>query len=660
MGDRSAMWSRAAWSGAMVAMTAAMAAACGGAPESPTAGDAPAPGEAVQPLGPGQACVTIQRTGGSGLVADAELRADAPDANLGARTSFLTGNAPAQRVSLLQFDLASIPANATIDSATVTLWEQRNLGAAIIDVHRATAAWSEATATWNSFQNAYDPSVTASFSNGGAGHVGPVSFDLTSLVQAFHEGTPNHGVALVSTTDTTWTSSEGASVSKRPSMQVCYTQPVCPGAPDGTPCDDGNACTHIDTCQGGACTGKNALSFTQLEGRTGFNCGVASSGAAYCWGHEATGELGNGDVATHRASPTLVSGGLVFTQVSTSGDYSSSYVHACGLTPAGAAYCWGDNVFGELGDGTTQSTTVPVPVTGGHVFTSISAGSLFTCGVTASGTAYCWGDNTRGELGNGVVGGKSLVPVAVQGAQFTSISAGGAYYPFACGVTLSGQVVCWGNNAWGTLGDGTQDNAATPIPIASAGTFTQVSAGYYTACAVAVNGDAYCWGNGKSGELGQVPLPDSCIFGPNTCSTTPTLIPGGVQLTQVSVGAGHVCGTDAAGAAHCWGDGSDGALGDGSNASHPTPSLVAGGHVFSSVSAGAFHTCGIAQGGAAWCWGYDGDGALGRGTFGGSSAVPVAVVANDDIDCTGDACHSPGTCAPATGVCSTPPNGACP
>lgn len=650
MGNRTIKSVGAACSG----MMAMIAAACAGAPEAPPEREG-APGAATEALS--QTCVTIQRTGSAGQVADTKLRSDEPTTNAGARTTFVTGNA-ATRTCLVQFDLSSIPANATIDSATVTLWDWINLGSGAVDAHRVTAAWSEGTVTWNSFQNAYDPAIAASFSNGSAGSA--VSFDLTTLVQSWYAGAPNNGIALTSTADTTWRSSEWTTVSERPSIRVCYTPLVCPGAPDGTPCDDGDACTNVDTCQNGVCTGKNAVTFTQMESHARFTCGVAPSGDAYCWGREGSGELGNGDLATRRAYPTLVSGGITFAQVSSAGDYSATYMHACGITPAGAAYCWGDNTFGQLGDGTTQSTTVPVPVTGGHVFTAISAGPLFTCGLTSSGAAWCWGDNTRGQLGTGSFGGKSQVPVAVQGATFSSIAAGGAYYPFACGVTLAGQAVCWGNNAWGTLGTGTHNDAATPVPIASASTFSQVSAGNYHACGLATNGDVYCWGNGTSGTLGTMTLPDTCIFGPNTCSLNPMLIPGGITFTSVSSGASHVCGRAANGNAYCWGDGTDGALGDGTHTSRPTPAPVAGGHLFSSVQAGVFHTCGIAQDGAAWCWGYDGDGALGRGNFGGNSAVPVAVLATSDLACTGDACHSPGTCAPATGVCSMPLNGACP
>jgi uncharacterized repeat protein (TIGR01451 family) len=182
-----------------------------------------------------ETCVTLRR-GLGGVVADAPLRSDQPSTNLGAQVTLVTGNAPQQRASLLRFDLATIPAGATITSATLTLNELLNSGAATVNVYRATAAWSESTVTWASFNNAYDTSTTyASFSNGGSGFTGAINSNLTSLVQQWVAGTPNYGMTLVTPTSTvsTFGSSENSTATSRPTLKVCYMPPVC-GTPSST------------------------------------------------------------------------------------------------------------------------------------------------------------------------------------------------------------------------------------------------------------------------------------------------------------------------------------------------------------------------------------------------------------------------------------------
>jgi hypothetical protein len=167
-------------------------------------------------------CTTIRR-GGAGNVADTKLRADQPNTNFGALNTFVTGDRVTGRTDLLQFDLTSIPAGKTITSATVTMTEILNSGPSTIAVHQATSAWSESTVTWNSFGNGFASAVETSFSNGGAGYTGPVSFDIAPLVQAWTSGAvTNNGVVLNATTNSTWSSSEEAVAAHRPSIDVCY------------------------------------------------------------------------------------------------------------------------------------------------------------------------------------------------------------------------------------------------------------------------------------------------------------------------------------------------------------------------------------------------------------------------------------------------------
>src|SRR5216117_3244304 len=186
---------------------------------------------------------------------------------------------------------------------------------------------------------------------------------------------------------------------------------------------------------------------------------------------------------------------------------------ACGVTTGGAAYCWGPNGYGELGNGTTTSSAIPVAVSGGLSFATVSANFESTCGVTTGGAAYCWGVNQQGELGNGSTTGPQ-----------TCVNIGESY---PCSLT--------------------------PVAVSGGLSFATVSAGYLHACGVTTGGAAYCWGYNYDGELGNGSNtgPQVCAYEP--CSTTPVAVSGGLSFATVSAGGGFTCGVTTGGAAYCWG-----------------------------------------------------------------------------------------------------------
>jgi alpha-tubulin suppressor-like RCC1 family protein len=356
------------------------------------------------------------------------------------------------------------------------------------------------------------------------------------------------------------------------------------------------------------------VTFTSVSAGENHGCGVTTAGAAYCWGLNGSGQLGDGTTAISTV-PVAVSGGHTFASISEDGGS-----HSCGVTTAGAAYCWGDNNSGQLGNGTNTSSNVPVAVSGGHTFASVRAGgaggATHSCGVTTAGAAYCWGFNTSGELGDGT-NTQSNVPVAVSGGHiFASVS---VYVYHSCGVTTVGVAYCWGDNSAFQLGGGsTNTNSSVPVAVSGGHTFASLGAGGgFHSCGVTTTGEAYCWGHNIYGQLGD--------GGTNTNSSVPLAISGGHAFASMSGGLYHSCGVTTSGAAYCWGANYYGQLGDGNtNTTSSVPVAVSGGHTFASASAGAAHSCGVTTTGAAYCWGFNGLGRLGNGTETDSS-VPVAV-----------------------------------
>jgi alpha-tubulin suppressor-like RCC1 family protein len=252
------------------------------------------------------------------------------------------------------------------------------------------------------------------------------------------------------------------------------------------------------------------LRFRQVSAGDLYTCGVTTDNQAYCWGINNSGQLGDGTGGggLFRIRPTRVVGGLTFRQV------SAGEGHTCGVTTGNLAYCWGANQSGQLGNGTRTGpqrcpqlifgdiacSTRPVRVAGGLAFRQVSAGGGDTCGVTTSNVAYCWGDNSYGGLGDGTTTSR-LRPVRVAGGlTFRNVSAGQLH---TCGVTTTDVAWCWGDNGFGELGDGTRTSRLRPVRVVGGFAFRQVSAGDGHTCGVTTSNVAYCWGDNSYGGLGD-------------------------------------------------------------------------------------------------------------------------------------------------------------
>jgi alpha-tubulin suppressor-like RCC1 family protein len=357
------------------------------------------------------------------------------------------------------------------------------------------------------------------------------------------------------------------------------------------------------------------LSFRQISAGTFHSCGVTTDNLAYCWGQDASGELGDGTQPANGFSskPIPVAGGLHFVQV------SAGYYYSCGVTTDQRAYCWGENVYGKLGDGTNTRRLTPVAVIGGHRFRQVDAGLFHTCGLTPSDEAFCWGYNRYGQLGDGSEFNQRQRPVRVAGGlTFRRVIAGGIH---TCGVTTGFRAYCWGNGSHGQIGDGKTYLRRTPRLVTGGLSFRQVHAGNTHSCGLTTENRAYCWGGNDRGQLGD---------GTTIQRLKPVAVSGGLQFNGISPSEVHTCGVTTGSRAYCWGWRHYGQLGDGSQLGDDTPRLspvaVVGGLRFSAVSAGGAHSCGVTTGNAGYCWGQDSAGELGDGSQ-TTTSTPVAVAA---------------------------------
>lgn len=291
------------------------------------------------------------------------------------------------------------------------------------------------------------------------------------------------------------------------------------------------------------------------------------------------------------------------------------WVHGCGLTTDGRAFCWGYGDHGQLGNGQFgSSTTRPTPVVGGQTWSTISADGYSTCGVTTSGEGYCWGYNSEGQLGTGDNTDQDR-PTAVSGGLTFALIDVAPWH--ACGLTTGGAVYCWGSNVAGNLGDGTNSGTSSvPVPVAIPGGAIAISAGERGSCALSSAHDAYCWG------------PAQAVWGSDqydrTGYITPTLVPGGHKFVTVSIGADHAVGLTATGEAWSWG-GRGGAQGVGSNLSDTLPRQVVGGTLYKAAVAGNGLVVALAEDGTLQSWGDGNYGALGDGSGTGWAYSPVVV-----------------------------------
>lgn len=409
------------------------------------------------------------------------------------------------------------------------------------------------------------------------------------------------------------------------------------------------------------------LSATQMSASSYHTCAVqVSTGNVFCWGANFYGQLGDGSVVDRNAPvqvPNL--SGVVMVAA---GD-----THSCALLASpGGVRCWGYNADGRLGDGTANSSSVPVDVSGITNAVAVVAATSHSCALLATGEVVCWGDNTQRQLGNASLADAfSNIPVSVGNTAQAGVSTLAASGSHSCAIS-GGGVMCWGDNNNGQLGDGTGLSNSQPVNVADVDNVVSIGLGYSHGCAVRSDGTARCWGRGFNGELGNgqsetaenyvYPKPITHAFdalgtithfttglkhacavigaavycagdnargqlgdGTQQARTTPVQVSGLTDALQVYTGFEHSCALRSNSTVVCWGANDFGQLGNGLTGDAALPTAVDGLSGIVSLSAGYRHTCAATGSGNVYCWGDNDRGSLGVGVFNGIRNVPMQV-----------------------------------
>ncbi len=318
-------------------------------------------------------------------------------------------------------------------------------------------------------------------------------------------------------------------------------------------------------------------------GGVAVKCVVRASGVVSCWGENGAGNLGDGSQTFRQFPANLAITGVTFAST------ALGTTHGCALTTAGAAYCWGNNGGGAVGDGSTTNRLAPVPVSGTHAFASLAAGPGSTCGVKGDGTVWCWGVH-----GEGATAPRRSAPTQLNmgGRQVTAISVA---LERVCGAVSTGGVMCWTGDIFA---------GAAPTMVNATLRFTALTGGRLHQCGLADDGRAYCWDGNAFGQLG---------VGDRNDKAAPTLVTGGRTFTALDAGLFHTCGLTSGGEIYCWGANTSGQVGSGvipspmgSGGAFDTPQRVAAptGVQFAGMGIGGYTSCGVAStSNQVYCWG---------------------------------------------------------
>jgi alpha-tubulin suppressor-like RCC1 family protein len=290
---------------------------------------------------------------------------------------------------------------------------------------------------------------------------------------------------------------------------------------------------------------------------------------------------------------------------------SAGQYHACAVRADKTMWCWGLNTSGQVGTGTGDVVFLrPAAAGSASDWTRVSAGAAFSCGLNTSGQILCWGANSTGQIGDGT-GVTALTPTPLMGGvtDWISFDSGNNH---SCAIRANGELSCWGTNTRGQIGDGSTTNALQPV-VVSAGPWSQVSVGSELSCAVRADHTLWCWGLNTSKQLGNGLTTNSSLpVQEKTLSTS---------WASVTAGNAFACGVQLDGTRWCWGTNTLGQGGDGTVVALAQPTKIGAESDWTTIDAGDFAACGLRGSGALSCWG---DGSLGQTAQPGNESPGLA------------------------------------
>ncbi|HQY65355.1 MAG: hypothetical protein IPF92_18180 [Myxococcales bacterium] len=368
-------------------------------------------------------------------------------------------------------------------------------------------------------------------------------------------------------------------------------------------------------------TGPEPSRFTELALGKYHTCAKRRSGTVKCWGDDGAGQIGTGGKGRETSDAGIpVVPTPVFVENVSAFTIAAGAQHTCVAQVDGTVSCWGFNVSGQLGNGSTTTATTPTPTRVLVDALRLGAGSSHTCAVRRNGELACWGSNATGQLGNASTTSTN-VPIPLQDLQnVKGLTLGQSH---SCAFTSTGDAFCWGENFNGQLATTGASREVLPRKCSGVSGVTAMAASNDSTCAVVANGGVVCWGKDDLGQLGKG------VAG-GAKNPTPTPVQGVAGATAIAAGAEHFCALTGEGTVFCWGSNRIGQLGssaggrDGGGAEIVRPTVVAGLSAVA-IGAGGEHTCAVKTDDGIACWGDNGHGELGIGLSKASSSLPVAV-----------------------------------